>query len=93
MRQSAKKAPGRVARISQSLELAKEKGLLAGPRTATVRGRMPAALVRKAKANSGARTDTQLLEMALAHLAVEDDFIQWMLSRQGTISRDLDLDF
>jgi hypothetical protein len=75
------------------LAIASEIGLLKGTRTKVVRGRMPEALVEKAKARTGIRSDTDLLEVALANLAVADDFPEWLLSRKGTVNKELDLEF
>ena len=58
-----------------------------------VRGRMPKALVEKAKANTGAKTDTELIEFALAHVATIDEYASWLISQRGTIPRELDLEF
>ena len=54
---------------------------------------MPKALVAKAKARTGVQSDTKLIEVALANLAVADDYADWILGQRGTISRDLDLEF
>jgi len=54
---------------------------------------MPEALVKKAKARTGIKSDTDLLEVALANLAVADDFPEWLLSQKGTLNKDLDLEF
>ena len=75
------------------LIIAEERGLLTGSRTSMVRGRMPEALVSKAKARTGIKSDTDLLEVALAHLAVADDYPEWLLSRRGSVSPDIDLEF
>ena len=56
-------------------------------------GRMPKALVEKAKAASGARSDTELIEMALANLAVADQYCDWLLARRGTVKKETDLEF
>ena len=80
-------------RLRDMLAIATEAGLLKGTRTKVVRGRMPQALVEKAKARTGIRSDTDLLEVALANLAVADDFPEWLLSRKGTLSKELDLEF
>ena len=75
------------------LVIAQDAGLLKGARTRVVRGRMPEALVNKAKARTGISKDTDLLEVALANLAVADDFPEWLLSQKGTVNKDLDLEF
>ena len=47
---------------------------MGGAKTEIVRGRMPKELVQRAKATSGARSDMELIEMALANLAAPDQF-------------------
>jgi hypothetical protein len=49
--------------------------------------------VQAAKARSGIKSDTDLLEYALARVALEDDFVRWMLARKGRVPRDIDLEF
>lgn len=80
-------------RLRDVLVIADKAGLFKGTRTKIVRGRMPEALVNKAKARTGIKSDTDLLEVALANLAVADDFPEWLLSRKGTVNKDLDLEF
>jgi hypothetical protein len=80
-------------RFQDAISIAESKGLLQGGRTVTVRGRMPAALVRAARKKTGAQTDSRLLEAALANIAVEDDFGEWLISQRGTINPDLDLEY
>jgi hypothetical protein len=80
-------------RFHEALTIAHQAGLLRGARTSIVRGRMPEALVRKAKARSGARTNTELIEMALANLAVADRYPDWLLSQRGTVDKEIDLEF
>ena len=53
-------------RLKSVLVIAEEKGLLRGTRTKVVRGRMPEALVTRAKQRAGVKSDTDLLELALA---------------------------
>jgi hypothetical protein len=50
-------------------------------------------LVDAAKARSGIKSDTELLEYALARVALEDDFGQKLTAREGRVPRDLDLEF
>ena len=87
-----KKLP-RPSRFRDALMIARQTGLLRGARTEVVRGRMPKALVQKAKANSGVRSDTKLIEMALANLATADQYVDWLLSQRGTVSKELDLEY
>ena len=86
---------GRVApngKLRDILTIAEQSGLLDGPRTEIIRGRMPRALVDRAKSSTGVRSDTKLMEVALANLAVSDDYADWLLSRQGRIDKDIDLE-
>ncbi len=80
-------------RVQNVLSFAGQQGLLHGTRTRVVRGRMPEALVSSAKARTGIRSDTKLLEVALANLAVADDYADWLLSRRGALPGDLELEF
>ena len=83
----------RPKRIQEALTIAQDSGLLRGAKTEVLRGRMPKALVRKAKAASGARSDTELIEIALANLAVADEYPEWLLSQKGTVAKEIDLEF
>ena len=80
-------------RFADALAIARETGLLRGSRTKLVRGRMPDALVAKAKARSGVQSDTELIEVALANLAVADEYAGWLLAQRGKVSKDVDLEF
>jgi hypothetical protein len=80
-------------RFADALAIARETGLLKGSRTKLVRGRMPDALVAKAKARSGVQSDTELIEVALANLAVADEYAGWLLAQRGKVNKDLDLEF
>jgi hypothetical protein len=79
--------------FEEILVVAGEKGLLRGSRTRVMRARMPEALVGAAKARTGIDSDTKLIEVALANLAVADDYADWLLSRKGQISPEIDLEF
>ena len=78
-------------KVRELLEIAENHGLLRGSRTTLVRGRMPDALVEKAKARTGINSDTKLLEAALANLAVGDEYPDWLISQRGKIPKDVDL--
>ena len=88
-----RKRPAPSPRLQEALTVARESNLLRGSRTEMVRGRMPKALVRQAMKVSGARTTTELVELALANLATADDHQDWLLSQRGTVSNELDLEF
>jgi hypothetical protein len=74
------------------LETAKDAGLLAGAR-GRIAGRVRQQLIKVAKVRSGINSDTELLEYALARVALEDDFGIKLVARQGRVARDLDLEF
>jgi hypothetical protein len=93
---SAKPAPSikvRGERLRGALTLAKERGLLAGPKTFVLRGRMSPELVAEAKKSSGITSDSRLLEAALANIAVQDNYWEWLNSRRGSIDPGIDLEF
>ena len=73
--------------------MAKQEGLLHGGRTKILRGRMPEALVSEAKKRSGIKSDTDLIELALANIAMSDNYGEWLLSRRGTIDPEIDLEY
>ena len=81
------------SRLREILVIAEQEGLLRGERTRVVRGRMPEALVTRAKKRTGINSDTDLIEVALANIAVEDNYAEWLLSRRGAVSREADLEF
>ena len=86
-------SPVRSHKLRDVMVVAESEGLLRGDRTRIVRGRMPEALVAKAKKRTGIDSDTELIEVALANLAVADDYADWLLARRGTISGEADLEF
>jgi hypothetical protein len=84
---------GGPGKLREALVIAEEQGLLRGERNQVVRGRMPKALVAQAKKRTGVISDTDLIELALANIAVADDYAEWLIARRGTIDREADLEF
>lgn len=84
--------PAQNPRRDAVLEAVKDAGLLNGAR-GRIAGRIRTQLVKAAKARSGIRSDTDLLEYALACVALEDDFGQRMLALKGSVPQDIDLEF
>lgn len=80
------------SKLREILVIAEQEGLLRGERTRVVRGRMPEALVTRAKKRTGINSDTDLIEVALANIAVEDNYAEWLLSCRGAVSRETDLE-
>jgi hypothetical protein len=83
----------RSSKLRDAMVIAEKEGLLRGQRTQVVRGRMPAALVTRAKKRTGINSDTELIEVALANIAVTDDYADWLLSRSGAVGCEVDLEF
>lgn len=75
------------------LAMAEQEGLLRGGRTKIIRGRMPEALVSEAKKRAGIESDTDLIELALANIAMADNYGEWLLSQSGTIDPEIDLEY
>jgi hypothetical protein len=89
----ARRRPDTNRRLEDALTIAEQSGLLRGARTEVVRGRMPKALVEKAMATAGVHSNTELIEVALANLAVADHYADWLLAQRGSVSKQIDLEF
>jgi hypothetical protein len=89
LRQSLAKGPKKLREV---MAIAEQEGLLRGDRTRIVRGRMPEALVKRAKERTSIESDTELIEVALANIAVADEYADWLLSRRGAVPREADLE-
>ena len=81
------------SKLRDVMVIAEKEGLLRGERTQVVRGRMPEALVTRAKKRTGIDSDTDLIEVALANIAVADDYADWLLSRRGAVGSEAELEF
>jgi hypothetical protein len=71
---------------------AQRSGLMTG-KDGRIGGRLSAALIEQAKANTGIVSDTELLEFALANLALEDRFAEAFEAVGGAVDPDLKLGF
>jgi hypothetical protein len=80
---------GRVAAVMQA---AAQSGLLSG-KSGRIGGRVSPALVRQAKRQTGIETDTDLIEFALATIALEDNFAASFKESRGTVDPELKLGF
>ena len=74
------------------LEQAKAIGLLGTAKNTRLSGRVPSELVEAAKKRAHVTSDTELLELALSRLALEDDFGVRLVDRKGIIPADIDLE-
>jgi hypothetical protein len=79
-------------RFDAVMEAAENSGLL-GEKTARIGGRISPALVEQAKKQTGIGTDTDLIEFALANIALEDDFAKIYRTTRGTVDPSLKLGF
>jgi hypothetical protein len=73
------------------LEQAKAAGLLGAVKNTRLSGRVPSELIEAAKKRAHVTSDTELLELALSRLALEDDFGPRLVRRKGSIPADIDL--
>jgi hypothetical protein len=79
-------------RIQAVIESAKRSGLLE-EKTGRIAGRVSAELIEQAKARTGLTSDTELVEFALASLALEDNFAETFRKTQATVDPSLKLGF
>lgn len=73
------------------LDQAKAVGLLGAAKNTRLSGRVPSELIEAAKKRAHVTSDTELLELALSRLALEDDFGARLVGRKGSIPVDIDL--
>jgi hypothetical protein len=71
---------------------AEQAGLLQGHR-ARVGARIPEKLLESAKLNSGLSSTTEVLEYALAKIAIEDAWVDTFVSLRGSVPPDIDLEY
>jgi hypothetical protein len=74
------------------MEQARAAGLLGNAKNTRIAGRVSSALVAAAKKRAGISSDTDVIEIALATLALEDDFGAKLVRRKGSVPRDLNLE-
>ena len=74
------------------IDTARQLGLLGGE-NGRIGGRIRRDLIAAAKEKSGIPADTELLEYALAKVALEDDFGAKLVRRKGRVAKDIDLEF
>lgn len=78
-------------RHQATLDQARAAGLLGHAKNARITGRVSAKLVAAAKKQTGIKSDTGVIEVALATLALEDEFGSKLVGRKGSVSKDIDL--
>ncbi len=88
----AGRVPAGNARLEAVMQAAELSGLLGG-KQARIGGRVSPELVRQAKRQTGIETDTDLIEFALATIALEDNFAETFKESRGKVDPDLKLGF
>ena len=88
---AASEAEAALARNKLVIEQARAVGLLGAAKNTRLSGRVPSELVEAAKKRAHVTSDTELLELALSRLALEDDFGARLVARKGSLAPDLDL--
>jgi hypothetical protein len=78
--------------VEAVMAAAQRSGLLE-EKSGRIGGRVNPALVEQAKARTGIVTDTDLIEFALANIALEDRFAESFKVIRGTVDPDLKLGF
>jgi hypothetical protein len=80
------------ARFEAVMQAAEQSGLLS-QKSGRIGGRVSPALVKQAKRRTGIETDTDLIEFALATVALEDDFAETFKASRGKVDPELKLGF
>jgi hypothetical protein len=88
---------GKFATVSRTrfeavMKAAEHSGLL-GEKSTRIGGRISPALIEKAKKQTGIATDTDLIEFALANVALDDNFGETFRKTRGTVDPTLKLGF
>ena len=81
-----------VVKARFALDAARAGKLLGGEKTHLLSARLNEGLVTAAKERTGITSDTQLVELALASLAVGDDFGEWLVTQGGRLKADFEID-
>ncbi|PYE89518.1 hypothetical protein [Phyllobacterium leguminum] len=79
-------------RVDAVVKVARQTGLI-GEKSARIAGRVSPILVEEAKKRTGLQSDTDLIEFALANVAIEDNFAEEFKKLEGTVDPTLDLEF
>jgi hypothetical protein len=80
------------ARFEAVMLAAEQSGLLSG-KSGRIGGRVSPALVKQAKRQTGIETDSDLIEFALATVALDDNFAEMFKESRGKVDPELKLGF
>ncbi len=84
--------PDVALRVHSVMRAADQAGIL-GEKSHRIGGRISPALVEQAKKQTGIEADSDLIEFALASIALDDNFGRVLREVDGTVSPDLKLGF
>lgn len=79
-------------RVQMVLASARDAGML-DDKTTRISGRISPLLVQQAKRRSGMESDTDLIEFALASVALEDPFLDVFAKVRGSVDPDIELGY
>ena len=80
------------ARFDAVMQAAEASGLLT-KKSGRIGGRVSPVLVKQAKRQTGIQTDTDLIEFALATVALEDNFAEVFKESRGKVDPEMKLGF
>jgi hypothetical protein len=81
------------ARLNFALSILAENGKLKGVRSERLSARVDPGLIQAARAKTGFKNNSDLVNAALAVLAMPDDFGPWFVSQAGRLPKDFELEF
>lgn len=79
--------------VNELMQIAQQEGLLSGRRTYLIQATIPKALLKKAKQRTAISSVSHDLLVGLVSLALEDDYVDWLLSKRGKLTPEVDLSF
>jgi hypothetical protein len=85
------RASGPSRAVSATLSHASAAGYLRGRKSERIGGRVAPGLLSAAMEKSGLRSQAELLEYALAKVAIEDDYAAKLLAMKGSVADDVEL--
>lgn len=89
---SGRATSAHVTQVEAVMAAAQRSGLLE-EKSGRIGGRVSPALVEQAKARTGIEADTDLIEFALANIALDDKFAESFKAVRGAVDPDLKLGF
>jgi hypothetical protein len=80
-------------RSRAKLAQARAAGILGETKDARIASRVSSDLLAAARRRAGSNSDSEVIEIALATLALEDDFGEKLVRLKGSVPGDIDLGF